>query len=93
MHPFATPLKHQKTLRFFDVFRGLEKWCIGKIDIIQAKCEIKILLLLLKLIQRKLKRYSNVSSKKASQHFDHPTKIKENSDLFQISFVLLYCYK
>ena len=24
MHPFSTPRKHQKTLRFFDVFRGSE---------------------------------------------------------------------
>ena len=29
MHPFSTPWKHQKTLRFFDVFQGVEKGCIG----------------------------------------------------------------
>ena len=25
MHPFSTPWKHQKTLRFSDVFRGRER--------------------------------------------------------------------
>ena len=25
MHPFSTPLKHQKTVWFSDVFRGLKK--------------------------------------------------------------------
>ena len=29
MHPISTRWKHQKTLRFSDVFRGLEKGCIG----------------------------------------------------------------
>ena len=28
MLPFSTPWKHQKTLRFSDVFRGAEKGCI-----------------------------------------------------------------
>ena len=28
MDPFSTPWKHQKTLGFFDVFRGVEKGCI-----------------------------------------------------------------
>ena len=30
MHPFSTPWKHQKTLRFSDVFNGVQKGCIGK---------------------------------------------------------------
>ena len=29
MHPFSTPWKHKKTVRFSDVFRGVEKVCIG----------------------------------------------------------------
>ena len=29
MHPFSTPLNHQKALRFSDVFRGVKKRCIG----------------------------------------------------------------
>ena len=29
VHPFSTPWKHQNTLRFSDVFRGVEKGCIG----------------------------------------------------------------
>ena len=29
MHPFSTPRKHQKTLRFFDVYRGLRKGALG----------------------------------------------------------------
>ena len=29
MHPFSTPWKHQKTERFSDIFRGVEKGCIG----------------------------------------------------------------
>ena len=29
MHPFSTPWKHQKTLRFFWYFQWLEKGCIG----------------------------------------------------------------
>ena len=29
MHPFSVPWKHQKTLRFSDVFREVEKGCIG----------------------------------------------------------------
>ena len=30
LHPFSTPWKHRKTLRFSDVFReGVEKGCIG----------------------------------------------------------------
>ena len=28
MYPFSIPWKHQKTLRFSDVFRGVEKGCI-----------------------------------------------------------------
>ena len=28
MHPFSTPWKHQKTVRFFD-FQGIKKGCIG----------------------------------------------------------------
>ena len=27
--PFPTPWKHQKALRFSDVFRGVKKGCIG----------------------------------------------------------------
>ena len=30
MRHFLTPWKHQKPLRFSDVFRGVEKGCIGK---------------------------------------------------------------
>ena len=29
MHPFSTPLKNQKSVRFSDVFRGERKGCIG----------------------------------------------------------------
>ena len=29
MHPFSIPLKHQKTVRFYDIFGGIEKGCIG----------------------------------------------------------------
>ena len=29
MDPFSTPRKHQKTLRFSDIFRGVEKGCTG----------------------------------------------------------------
>ena len=29
MHPFSTPWKNQKTLRFFDVFRGRRKGALG----------------------------------------------------------------
>ena len=29
MHPFSCTWKHRKTLKFSDVFRGLEKGCIG----------------------------------------------------------------
>ena len=29
MHPFSTPWKHQKTLRFSDVFRGQKKCAFG----------------------------------------------------------------
>ena len=29
MHPFSTPWKHQKTLRFADVFSGLRKVSLG----------------------------------------------------------------
>ena len=29
VHPFSTPWKHQNTSRFSDVFRGVEKGCIG----------------------------------------------------------------
>ena len=29
MHPFSTPWKHQKILRFSDVFRGLKKGASG----------------------------------------------------------------
>ena len=29
MHPFSTPWKHQKTLRFSDVFRGQRKGALG----------------------------------------------------------------
>ena len=29
VHPFSTPLKHQKTLRFSGIFRGVEKGFIG----------------------------------------------------------------
>ena len=29
MHPFSTPWKHQKTLRFSDVFRGWRKDALG----------------------------------------------------------------
>ena len=29
MYPFSTPWKHQKTLRFFLCFQGVEKACIG----------------------------------------------------------------
>ena len=29
MHPFSTPWKHQKTLRFSDDFRGLRKGALG----------------------------------------------------------------
>ena len=28
LHPFSTPWKHQKTVTFCDVFRGVEKGCI-----------------------------------------------------------------
>ena len=28
VNPFSTPWKHQKTVRFSDVFRGVEKGCI-----------------------------------------------------------------
>ena len=30
MHPFSTPVKHQKTLTVFLCFKGVEKGCIGK---------------------------------------------------------------
>ena len=29
MHPFSTPWKHQKTVRFSDVFRGQRKGALG----------------------------------------------------------------
>ena len=29
MHPFSKPLKHQKTVKFFDVFRGQRKGALG----------------------------------------------------------------
>ena len=29
MHPFSTPWKHQKTLRFSDIFRGQKKGALG----------------------------------------------------------------
>ena len=29
MHPFSTLWKHQKTVRFSDIFRGVEKGCTG----------------------------------------------------------------
>ena len=29
MHPFSTPLKHHKIVRFSDVFRGQEKGALG----------------------------------------------------------------
>ena len=29
MHPFSTPWKHQKSLRFFGCFKEVEKGCIG----------------------------------------------------------------
>ena len=29
MHLFSTPWKHQKTVRFSNVFRGVEKVCTG----------------------------------------------------------------
>ena len=38
MHPFSKPWKHQKTLRFSDVFRGAEKGCIGK-KWVKTTCE------------------------------------------------------
>ena len=29
MHPFSIPIKHQKTVRFSDVFRGERKCALG----------------------------------------------------------------
>ena len=29
IHPFSTPWKHQKTVRFSDIFKGVQKGCIG----------------------------------------------------------------
>ena len=29
MHPFSTPRKNQKTVKFFDVFKGLRKGAYG----------------------------------------------------------------
>ena len=38
MHSFSTPWKHQKTVKFSDVFRGVEKGCIGNERVKENRC-------------------------------------------------------
>ena len=42
MHPFSTPWKHQKTVRFFDVFSGKTKGVLGMNGLSESKYRIPV---------------------------------------------------
>ena len=52
MHPFSSPWKHQKTVKFSDVFRGKRKGALGMNEFIDRK-SLLILGTLLKLVRFK----------------------------------------